>query len=92
MGTQGTNILQTQKFRLTIKTFPAAPKQHIFFAFLLNVNIYRMESSVMISLVLFERDVYWKIWQIEMFNQCSPDYFPHFRVMLWACEFLHECE
>lgn len=51
-----------------------------------------MESSVMISLFLFESDVYWKIWEIEMFKQCSPDYFPPFRVMLWACEFVHEWE
>lgn len=57
-----------------------------------------MESSVMISLFLFESDVYWKIWGIEMFTQCSPEYFPSFRVMLWACdcpaqgEFVHECE
>lgn len=48
-----------------------------------------MESSVKISLFLFESDVYWKIWEIEMFKQCSPDYFPPFRVMLWACEFVH---
>lgn len=57
-----------------------------------------MESSVMVSLFLFESDVYWKIWGIEMFNQCSPDYFPPFRVMLWACdcptlcECVHGCE
>lgn len=51
-----------------------------------------MESSVMIFLCLFENDVYWKIWGIEMFNQCSPDNFLPFRMMLWACEFVHECE
>lgn len=51
----------------------------------------------MISLFLFESDVYWKIWGIKMFNQCFLEYFPSFRVMLWACdcpapgEFVHEC-
>lgn len=52
----------------------------------------------MISLFLFESDVYWKIWGIKMFNQCFLEYFPSFRMMLWACdcpvpgEFVHECE